>query len=309
MCGSGSKATKAQCSARVLPKLFLGATPAAQAAAPSAAIAYDACFDEWLYTKEKMAELTSSRRKGLFRVAMVHYRDCKHLEGKKCTWPDAYNAAQAAFASRGLTNVKVDIDHVSRLAAQALPFDRKLGRATSVSLDLEYQLAWIVDHVRSKMGSVDKAFIISQMEKSLQALGPDRNPYPNGMPEGWYDRFLVRHGLESFNEVPLDVNRASSLTAENLFKAYRYLYQLAVRLGIATYNPAYKSPEETPGIEPIAWNKAEMWRIIEFDEAAFDVGIKTAETPHTSTDRQVRRKGSKNASTIRDGVPQPTFRR
>ena len=208
-----------------------------------------------------------------------------------------------------LVYIKVDIDHVSRLAARALPGDRKLGRATSVSLALEYEVAWIVDHVRSKMGSVDKAFIISQMEKALQALGPDRNPYPDGMPEGWYDRFLVRHGLESFNEVPLDVNRASSLTAENLFKASRYLYQLAVRLGIATYNPAYKSPEETPGIEPIAWNKAEMWRIIEFDEAAFDVGIKTAETPHTSTDRQVRRKGSKNASTIRDGVPQPTFRR
>ena len=56
-------------------------------------------------------------------------------------------------------------------------------------------------------------------------------------------------------------------------------------------NPAFKNPQETPGVEVIIWKKDQLWRILELDEAGIDLGIKTAETPHTSTDKQVRRKG------------------
>ncbi len=115
-----------------------------KAAAP--AIAYDTCFDEWLYTKDKMTEPTTSRRKGLFRVAMVRCRDCKHLEGKQCTWPDAYNAAQATFASRGLTAIKVDIElGGARIAGPRTP-PRNLRRQS---------LGWFEDlHFASSLLSI-----------------------------------------------------------------------------------------------------------------------------------------------------------
>ena len=75
-----------------------------------------------------------------------------------------------------------------------------------------------VDHTRSKNGPIYKEVIMAQMSKSLTALG-DSNPYPSsthpkGVPPHWYNRFLKRHGLESFNEIPLDVNRAAYLKSD-----------------------------------------------------------------------------------------------
>ena len=290
--------------ARALPKMF-GTTTNNNPAAAAPAVApfvYDACFDAYVGTKADLTGVTASRRKGVMRTAMMQYRNRQLIEGKRCSWPDAFEATRDAFRAKGFPAVKVSIKHVAQLAKRGLPGDRLLGRATAVPLVLETELAWVVDHVRSKCGTMDKDMIMSQMTKSLQALG-DSNPYPNGVTDDWYGRFLIRHGLESFNEVHLDVNRANYLQAENLFQAYRNLFELAVSFRIADNNLAYKNPQDTPGVEVIFWKKDQLWRILEFDEAGIDVGIKTAETPHTSTDKQVRRKGSKNAEVVCDGVP------
>ena len=262
----------------------------------------DALFEEWLPTTAKMQKLNASGLQGLMRTQMMQYRNRKLIDGFKCAWDDSYAATRAAFAARGFASVTVCVEHVSKLAKTGLPGNRNLGRATAVPIVLEEELAWVIGKIRSKCGSVDKGIIMAQMDNALHGLN-DANPYPDGVTESWYDRFLVRHGLESFNEVPLDINRLTYLQSTNLFKAYKSLYEVAIKFGICDPNHAYISPEETPSIPAIIWRKDEMWRILEFDEAAFDLGIKTKETPHTSGEKQVRRQGSANDLVVRDGVP------
>jgi hypothetical protein len=273
--------------------------------APSAA-PLDPLFTQWLPVKAILDGLTMTRRKGLMRTTMMLYRKHTTANGSTCTWPAAYAATRAAFAALGTSDVTVDVEHVAKLAKHGQPGDRSHGRPTRIPLHLEAELAWVVDHTRSKNGPIYKEVIMAQMTKSLTALG-DSNPYPSsthpkGVPPHWYNRFLKRHGLESFNEIPLDVNRAAYLKSDWMFQAYRNVWTRALDVGMADRHPDYVSHELTPNIPPIIWRAGELHRGWEFDEAGFDTGIKTAETPKTNGEKCVRRKGSKNAEVMRDGV-------
>jgi hypothetical protein len=125
---------------RTLPKMFGITNPAA---APGVApIPYDACFDDFVGTTADLTGVSAARRKGIMRTAMMQYRNRQLLlGGKKCSWTDAFEAARDAFTAKGFPDVKVNIDHVGRLAKCGLPGDRRLGRAPAVPLVLETQLS------------------------------------------------------------------------------------------------------------------------------------------------------------------------
>ena len=69
---------------------------------------------------------------------------------------------------------------------------------------------------------------------------------------------------------------------------------------ILTKNAKFVSFEATPNEPPFFWIKEEMWRILESDEAGFDLGIKSDEKPKTKQERMVGPRGG-NREVTRQG--------
>ena len=186
---------------------------------------YSACY-KWV-AAEYIAGRASNKGKQNARCAEVGFRALSgklfQLTGVYISYSTIYRAVQG---------------HSSEDAGAPVDSPARRGRESPYPRDAEEHIVKWIKAMRAFKLAVFKCQVMAIANSQIIGCAAEA-PWPNGVTDHWYYRFLDSHDLTTGTYRPLEISRAQWTTSKNMMAHYAVLEEVFLEAGVAIKNPDY----------------------------------------------------------------------